>query len=101
MTQANTRTGMIRIASIAALFAWFMLLGQTFAHAEHMDHADLPSNHCLMCSAGGLEDDIVPTGSMIESVAPFENTNPGSPDSLVIPGSEKQTTPAARAPPRR
>ena len=91
---------MVRAAGIAALFAWFMLLGQTLAHAEHVTHNDLPSNHCLVCSVGGPEDDITPSADPIGVVAPLVSNRAITPDNFACPTFDKRDTSSARSPPQ-
>ena len=100
MTQANTRVNMFKVAGLAALFAWLTLIAQTFAHADHVTHTDLPSNHCLVCSVGSPEDDITPSTHPVGVVAPIAGDNGITPEKSSHPASAERGVSSARSPPQ-
>ncbi|WP_262696442.1 hypothetical protein [Kordiimonas aquimaris] len=59
MSFGARHTGVIKAASFTALLAWIMLQAISFAHADTPHHSDLPNNHCVACSHGASDDELI------------------------------------------
>lgn len=56
---AASKKSFLHIAGAIAVLAWCLFLGQALTHASEAEHAaDVPQSHCLLCSAGALDDGI-------------------------------------------
>ncbi|MBO6505965.1 MAG: hypothetical protein JJ850_02790 [Kordiimonadaceae bacterium] len=100
MTQAFVRTTWMRAASLAALLAWFLLLGQTIVHADHGDHSSTAAHQCVACSFSGLEGDLFPPAKPANTNVPAQSLAAKRHDPIEVPVSGDHRKPATRAPPR-
>lgn len=99
MTPGHKHKSWFKAACAVTLLAWLMLLGQTMAHASDAGHANLPSSHCVICSAGHIDDDVDTPTSISDVMAPVDAGTAFLPASVAkTPGIPRKHT-AARAPP--
>lgn len=94
--QQGTR---LKAAAVVALFAWIMLIGQTVVHASDNNHAELPSNHCVLCSVGGLDDDAITPENTPQVITPQAKHEFVAPEQLSILISKSSKPHFARGPP--
>lgn len=74
MVQALAKADAQRTLGAIALLAWCMLLWQTIAHADDLDHSDSASPHCVMCTSAGPEDEFVPLQGGITVSSPSSHS---------------------------